>query len=191
MKSTKVEPKIKDILRLIGVGSAIAATFIVPGIPLLAKPFLAEKRRQEELEWKKYNTWRLRQLLKRLKNQKMVEIIESESGPIVKISDRGKRKLLQYNLEDLQLIHKKWDHKWRIIAYDVDESKKSFRKSFQVVLKKLKFLQLQQSVYLTPFPCEDEIEFLRQIHGIGSEVAILTITGLENEQVYKEYFGLK
>ena len=128
--------------------------------------------------------------LGRLQDQKMVEIKETASGQMVKITKKGQRKLLKYSLDDLNLTHKKWDHKWRIIAYDVDDSKKSFRRAFQIILRKLKFLQLQESVYLTPFPCENEIEYLRQIHGIGSEVVMLTVSGLENEQAYKEYFGL-
>lgn len=157
----KVEPKIKDVLRLIGLGSIVAASLLMPGIPALAKPLLDQQRREEELEWKKYNPWRLKQLLKRLENQKMVEIVETASGVVVKVSERGQRKLLKYNLDDLILTNKKWDNKWRIIAYDIDESRRSFRRSFQLILRKLEFLQLQQSVYLTPFPCENEIEFLR------------------------------
>ena len=54
----------------------------------------------------------------------------------------------------------------------------------------MNFLKLQRSVYLTPFRCRDEIEYLRQVCGIPSEVIILTVSGIENEHVYKEYFGL-
>lgn len=186
----KIDPKVKDILVLIGAGSFLAASILMPGLPMLAKPFL-DKKREEANEWKKFNTWRLKQVLKRLQNQKLVEVSETGDGHTVKITEKGRRKLLKYNLDDLILTNKKWDKRWRIIIYDVEESKKPLRNVFQKVLRKLEFLQLQKSVYLTPYPCESEIEYLRQIYDIGPEVVILTINGLENEQAYKEYFALK
>jgi hypothetical protein len=188
--SIKIDPKVKDVLLLIGAGSFLAASVLMPGLPLLAKPFLDKKREEERNQWKKYNNWRLKQVLKRLHEQKLVEILETKDGYTVKVTEKGRRRRLKYNLDELMLTNKKWDKKWRIIVYDVDESKKPLRNVFQKVLRKLEFLQIQKSVYLTPYPCEDEIEYLRQIYGIGPEVVLLTIAGLENEQAYKEYFGL-
>lgn len=187
----KIDPKVKDVLKILGGGTFIAASFLMPGIPVLAKPFLDAKREEERNEWKKFNRWRLKQVLKRLHEEKLIEIAETADGQIVKISQMGRRRLLKYKIDELSIIDKKWDKKWRIIVYDVDESKKYLRDLFQVILKKLAFLQLQKSVYLTPYPCEDEIEYLRQVYDIGKEVSILTIHGLENEQAYKDYFGLK
>lgn len=191
MPDKKLDPKVKNVLLLVGAGSFLAASVLMPGLPLLAKPFLDKKREEEANAWKKFNKWRLRQVLKRLYDQKLVEIYETGEGYTVKVTEKGRRRLLKYNLDDLILTDKKWDKKWRIIIYDVDESKKTLRNVFQKMLRKLEFLQLQKSVYLTPYPCENEVEYLRQIYGIGREVVLLTITGLENEQAYKEYFGLK
>jgi len=61
---------------------------------------------------------------------------------------------------------------------------------FQKALKKLNFLRIQKSVYICPYPCFDEIEYVRQLYNLGGEVTVLTVTGLENQQAYKEYFGL-
>ena len=186
----KKNPKVKDVLLLIGTGSFIAASFVMPGLPLLAKPLLDKKRNEEMNAWKKFNSGRLKQILKRLHEQKIVDISETKDGYIVAITEKGKRRMLKYNFDEFSLTKKKWDKKWRIIIYDVDESKKHIRKSFQAILKKLQLFQLQKSVYLTPYSCEDEIEYLKQIHNIGREVVILTVSGFENESAYKEYFGL-
>lgn len=84
-----------------------------------------------------------------------------------------------------------WDKKWRVIIYDIVKFKKRERNMFRGMLKKLKMLPLQKSVYLTPFPCENEIEFLRRYFDVGSEVLLLTVSTIENESVYKNYFGLR
>ncbi len=190
LTTNKLDPKVKDVLTLLGVGIFITGSFLIPGLPLLAKPILEKNRQQETNEWGKFNAWRLKQIMKRLHAQKLVEVAETQSGYIVQITEKGKQRLLKYDLEAMALVKKKWDGKWRIVIYDVSESKKQRRRLFQKILKKLELLQLQKSVYLTPYPCENEIEYLRQIYTIGSEVVLLTVSGLENEQAYKKYFGL-
>lgn len=189
-KESKIDPKVKDVLVLLGAGSFIAASLIMPGLPLALKPFLDAKKRKEQNEWKKFNSWRLKQILKRMYDQKLVEIAETEHGQVVKISDKGKKKLLKYNIDEMTLNEKDWDGKWRIIIYDILTGKQQERELFRRTLKRMKFWQLQKSVYLTPFGCKDEIEYLRQVCDIGKEVLILTVSGIENESAYKEYFGL-
>lgn len=186
----RVDPRVKDVLILLGVGTFLLASMIMPGLPMAIKPFLDEKRKREENEWKKFNTWRLRQVLRRMHEQKLVEVIEENGMQIVKISEKGNKKLLKYDLETLELKNKKWDGKWRIIIYDIFSQKREERELFRKTLKRLKFLQLQRSVYLIPFKCYDEIEYLRQVCRVDTEVLILTVSGLENEKVYREYFGL-
>ena len=188
--STKIDPKVKQILILLGAGTFLAASIIMPNLPMVLKPFLDERRKKEANEWKKFNTWRLKQVLKRMHQQKLVDIVEQNDGYLVKISDNGKKKLLKFNLDEMELKNKKWDGKWRIIIYDIYTSKKQEAELFRKTLKRLKFLKLQRSVYLTPFRCYDEIEYLRQVCNIGKEVLILTVSGLENESAYREYFGV-
>lgn len=181
----KVDPKVRDILYLLAGGTFLAASIIMPGLPLVLKPFLNNQRKREEREWAKYNTWRLKQLIKRLNAQKVVEIKEGE----VKITKKGRQKLLKYDLEKMEL-KKRIDGKWRLIIYDISNLKKSQREIFRSTLKRLNFLPLQKSVYLTPYVCDDEIEFLRQTFDIGNDVILLKVKSIENEIVYKKYFGI-
>lgn len=175
---------------MIGGGVFIAGSLLIPGLPIIAKPYLKNKNKAVDNEWNQYNKGRLKFVIKRLEKQKMIEILEQENGFLVKVTEKGKRKMLKYDLDNLSLNKNKWDRKWRIITYDVNENKKEARREFRSLLKKLQFLQLQKSVYLTPFSCENEIEYIRQIYGIGQDVVILTVSGLENESAYKQYFGL-
>jgi len=185
----RIDPKIKDILKLIAAGIVISAAVLMPGVAMIGTEIIKEhqkyKERQEDKALSKYNTWRLKQLLKRLEKQKDIKV---EDG-IVKITENGRNKLLKYDLEEMKLTEKP-DGRWRIVIYDVAELNKRERKLFQNMLKTLNFLQLQKSVYITPFPCENEIEYLRQRFKIGNDVKIITATGLENAQAYKLYFGI-
>lgn len=181
----KIDPKVKDVLKLLAAGAILTTVVLFPGIAAVAPLIEAEKRRRERKEWEKFNLWRLRQVIKRLESQKIVEIKDD----VVKITNRGKKRLLKFNLDNIKLKGKT-DGKWRLIIYDIANLKKPQRELFRETLKRLKFLGLQESVYLTPFVCDDEIEYLRQLFDIGDEVVVLRVEGIENEQAYNRYFGI-
>ena len=185
----KINPHVKDILKLIAVGSLVTATLLLPGFAMTAgaiiKVYDEEKRKKEEKELQKYNLPRLKQIVKRLEKQKMVTV---EHG-IVTVTKLGHKKILHYNLLDMRLKEKP-DGKWRIVIYDIAELNKNERKLFRNMLKQLRFLKIQKSVYLTPFPCEEEIEYLKERFSISADVQLIVATGLENAQAYKDYFGI-
>ena len=194
ISQVKIDPKTKEVLMLLGAGAFLAASIIFPGLPMAAKPFIdvvkEADRNKRQKEWEKFNLWRLRQVIKRMQSSKLVEVKEEKGVPIIKITHKGKQKLLRYKIDDMELDQSNWDGKWRLIIYDVASTKRANSEIFRTMLTKLRFLKLQKSVYLTPFKCEDEIEYLRLLFGIGTEVQILKIGSLENETAYRRYFGI-
>lgn len=185
VKEQKINPRVRDVLMLLGAGAFLAASLVMPGLPLAVKPFLDEARRREAKDWKKFNLGRLRWAIKRLEKQKMVEVV----GEVVKITEKGKQKLLKFNLEEMELENRR-DGKWRLIIYDISDLRKPQRDFFRLTLERLKFLRLQESVYLTPFVCDREVEYLKHVFNIGEEVQVLQVTGIANEELYKDYFGI-
>lgn len=181
----KIDPTVRDVLKLLATGAVLTSAVLIPGTAVLFKEIMKYKEQKDFADWEKFNLWRLRQVLKRLEKQKIISI----HGDIIQITDRGKRRVLKYNLETM-ILKRKIDGKWRIIMYDIADMKKTERETFRGMLKKLKLFQLQESVYLTPFVCEDEIEYLRQLFHIGNEVMVIKVVGIENEEAYKKYFGI-
>lgn len=177
------------------MGAFLAASVVMPGLPIVAGYLLKLQKDQDYQksfkQWEKFNLWRLRQVIKRMKDAKYVEIVKAGKIPVVKITEKGKAKLLQYDLDDIKLNQTKWDGTWRLVIYDISRNKKNFAESFRKTLKRLDVLKLQESVYLTPFKCEEIIKYFREIYQISDEVQILKVKNLENEEAYKKYFGLK
>ena len=184
-KVDTVSPKTKEVLLMIGAGAFIASAMLIPCLPLAAKPFISYKREQDYKKWQKFNLPRLKWVLKRLESQKEIEV----KGEQVILTEKGKRKILKFNLGNLEL-RKKWDGHWRIIIYDIPKHQKKESDYFRQLLKRIKCHQLQKSVYLTPYVCEDEIEYIKQLLGIGSSVKVLKVASLENEETYRKYFGI-
>lgn len=192
---TLIDPRVKDILLVIGVSGVVAASILLPALPMALKPIIdlqKQKRKDErEKEWNRFNQSRLKQSLKRLNQQKIIEIKEKNNDIYLKLTDKGKTKLLKYQLEEMMVERPpRWDSKWRLIIYDIKKEKRGVSEIFRKMLCKMEFLKLQRSVYLTPYPCDQQMEFLRQFYGLGEEVIYVVAQKIENEEVYKKYFGL-
>lgn len=184
-KKQVLNPKVKEVLILLGMGAILTASILIPGVAVIMKEYTKYQIAADKKRWEKFNIWRLRQLLRRLEAQKIVEVTNGR----VTLTENGRKKFLRYRLEDM-LLTGKIDGKWRIVIYDIANLKRSQRDHFRSMLKKLHFLQLQESVYLTPYACEGEIEYLKQLFDIGSEVHVIKVVGLENEDAYRSYFGI-
>ncbi len=194
-KLVLLSPTVKDVLLILGVTGLIAGSLLIPTLPMAAKPivdFYKKKNKEKEFkEWEKFNQPRLKFLLKRLYQQKVVDFKDINGQAIITLTDRGKKKVLSYQLEEIMIDKPpKWDGKWRVIIYDIKKERKILGDIFRRFLQKMQFLKLQKSVYITPYPCDEQIEFLRQYYGLGEEILYIIAEKIENGEVYKKYFGL-
>ncbi len=176
-------PYSREILAILASGAIISAAFIVPG---LAKTFS-----QSVGVGKGYSKKRLKQTLKRLHKQKAIEVVETNDGQVVRITQKGFTKALKYKLDEMNIKEQKsWDKKWRIVIFDIPEGKKRLRDEFRKRLKQMGFYSLQESVFVHAYPCFDQVEFLRQIYGVDIEVTYIIATKIEGQDNLKEIFKI-
>lgn len=181
-------PGVKEVLGLLAVGSFLVLAVAVPSLPVIAKEILDER---SDREWRKYNPWYLQRTLKRLKKQKLVDFDLEDDKIVVKLTGQGKKKILKYSLASLEIKRPiVWDRKWRLIIYDVPNEKRKSADLFSQTLRDLGMYRMQKSVFLCPFPCENEVEFLREFYGIGEHVWILMVSNFENDKIFREYFDI-
>lgn len=179
----------REILKLVGAGAFLAGSLVFPNLPKALKPFL---NNQEEYQaWKRFNIPYLKRALERLEKQRLVEKRKEGNQEIIKITEQGRHKILKFAMEELA-IEKPflWDGSWRLVSYDLPEKLKEERKILQDYLLAWGFYPWQKSVYLHAYPCEKEIEFLREYLGIGKYVRILLVSKIENDKTYREFFGV-
>lgn len=170
----------KEILTLFAAGLLISASFILPGLPRATSVFWRGKG---------YRRNRLTQTLKRLHKQKIVEVVETKDGSVVRITKNGFTKALKYKFDEMQVKRQKfWDKKWRIVIFDIPNSKKRIRDVFRKQLKQLGFFPLQESVFVHAFPCFDEVEFLRQIYNVDVSVTYIVGSKIEGQDNLKSFF---
>lgn len=194
MKNEKSESRyasVKKVLTILGAGAVLSLSFLSPSALIIAKPFLDKKREDEFNAWKQFNQFYLKRTIQRLRKTKLVEIRRQNGEDIVILTKNGQRKILRYSLDSLSIEKPKyWDGQWRMILYDVSDTRKALRDIFRATLRALGFYQLQESVWIYPYPCEDQISFLREYYGVGNEVIYVIAKKLEDDTPYKTYFGV-
>lgn len=181
--------RVADILKLVGVGVFVAGSLVMPNLPLALKPFIRNNKDYEV--WKRFNIPYLKRTLNRLEKQKLVEITEEDNLQIVKITEAGKRRILKFAIDELAVEKPKiWDGRWTLISYDLPSKLKNQRKIFLEYLKAWGFYPMQESVFLHAYPCQKQIDFLRAYLGFGEFVRLFTVSKIENDKPFREFFGV-
>lgn len=136
--------------------------------------------------------WETKHVITRFKKQRYATVEESRDGVLtVKITKRGMIRALSYKLDTLSLDKRnQWDKKWRVVIFDIPDMYKHFRDLFRKRLIQLGLYQLQESVYVSPYSCFEEIEFLRELYGIAFTVRYLLVEKIEEDSNIRTHFNL-
>jgi len=104
------------------------------------------------------------------------------------LTKKGKKLLARYNFAELALKAKRpWDGQWRMLVFDVPEKNRWARDSLRERLKQMGFFQFQKSVWLYPYECEEEMNYVAEFLGI--QYCTLMFTGkIHNDQLLRKYF---
>ncbi len=130
--------------------------------------------------------------LKNLQKRKFISYEELDNGQIeIKLAKQGEEKILSYKIEEMKLNpQSRWDQKWRLVMFDIPHKHKKARDVFRRKLKDLQFYPIQKSVFITPHPCEDEIDFLASFFNVRRFVLVMYISHFEGEEKLKYHFNL-
>jgi DNA-binding transcriptional regulator PaaX len=148
--------------------------------------------RQIAKEWQEIDRQLLNKTIRSLYKSKLVSIKDNRDGTLTLIlSDEGKRRALTYDLENMQIKQPpRWDGKWRVVMFDVPERFKKVRESLRVLFKNMAFLELQKSVFVYPYPCKSEIEYIAEFYNSRKNIRFITATSINNEVELRKHFGL-
>ena len=109
----------------------------------------------------------------------------------LRLTPKGEAKLRQFELEDYDAKKPKhWDHKWRVLIFDIPEKRKGLREKVRRTLRAIGFTRLQNSVWVYPYNCEDLIALLKTDFKIGKDLLYLIVEEIENESGLRRAFGL-
>ncbi len=143
-------------------------------------------------DWQKIKREELYLAIRNLYKSKLVEEREESDGQTVLIiSESGKRKVLTYKLDEMIIRRPKiWDKKWRLVIFDIPENRKKFRDALRRKLKELDFYELQKSVFVFPFECQNELDFIIEFFQLRPYVRCGLLQSIDNDLHLRKIFKL-
>jgi DNA-binding transcriptional regulator PaaX len=177
----------KEILLMIAAGLAIPAAFLMPNIPIALKPLLRALTKKcgvrKSAHFVRSVTY--------LKGRRLVSITEKDGQQILTLSEDGRKRLLQFDLEKIVIKKpRKWDAYWRLVLFDIPEKRKVGREALRSKLKQLGFYQLQKSCFIHPFDCKAEIDFISEMFEVSPYVNFILAKEIEGASQLMKYFDL-
>lgn len=178
----------KDIILALGKGALLLSMPMAPNsgrmFEIFGKDFISiNKKKYQRSE-------RIKRAVKRLKRNRLVEIYDKQGKTVVELTENGKKRLLVYQLDNLVLPRPKtWDHYWRFVIFDIPETKKRARHALVGKLRELGFMCLQKSVWVTPYACKDEIDFISEILEISNFIIYIEAKYVDDEEKLKLHFS--
>ena len=187
------EIKIKDrrqniqkiILNTIFTTGVLGVAIVAPNVLSVIKQMEGNHKRKKNLAYSINTSFR------RLQEKGLVEIVEMNGKKVARITEKGESKLDFLDKHNFKLkIPKKWDGRWRVVAFDIKESRSKIRFLLRKTLSQIGFARLQNSVWVYPYDCEDLVSLLKADFKIGKDVLYMIVEKLENDYYLRKLFKL-
>ncbi len=173
----------KAMLTAVVLGGVVVVAATIPNAAALLKYFPGYKKGA------KFN-YQAKSALGRLAAKGLVTFTEKGGKRFARITEKGKRVLQMESERTILTKKRRWDRRWRVVAFDVPEKRKSVRTSLRRFMNEYGFVRLQDSVWIYPYDCEDLIALAKANFRIGADVLYMIVERLEHDKHLREHFAL-
>ncbi|PIR45395.1 MAG: hypothetical protein COV09_01695 [Candidatus Vogelbacteria bacterium CG10_big_fil_rev_8_21_14_0_10_50_13] len=142
--------------------------------------------------WKLISRQYLYRIIDEFHYNRLIDWQENKDGTIsIVLTEKGKLTARQFDPDNLKIIKlSRWDKHWRMVIYDIPDKKKSAREALRRKLTELGFKEWQKSVFVHPYPCRDQIDFIIEFFDIRPYVRYAELINPTNEAELKLHFNL-
>lgn len=142
--------------------------------------------------WREINRQTLRRAIRSLYTSHLVEGKENPDGTTTLIlTEEGRKRALTFKIDEMAIKKPpRWDGKWRVVIFDIPEKRRKVRDALRRHLSQLGFYELQKSVFVHPYPCGGEIEFLIEFYDARQHIRQIIAQHIDNELHLKTKFRL-
>ena len=168
------------VLASIGIAGMLLVSMAVPNVLQL----LGTRGNRYRL------THQAKTALGRLAQSGDIKYVEQKGKRYARITESGERRLLAARYAFGEMLHKRWDKRWRLMLFDIPERRRKTRDSLRKTMKSFGFYRLQDSAWIYPHDCEDAIALLKADLKIGSSALYMIVDSLENDKHLRAHFEL-
>ena len=182
MKREKQQERREIILGVLLAVGVITTAIVAPNAVQLFKYIIPRNSKERGNIMQSFN---------RLEKRGFIKNTKKNGEDYYSLTSLGKKRAMQYELNVKRITPtKKWDGLWYLVMFDVPEEKKQARRAVNLALKKLGCMQYQKSVFITPYPCKKEIDFVGETFDIRKHIRVITAKEVEGVESIKKVFKL-
>jgi len=175
----------KAFLSVIFAAGGLAVALVAPKMTRILKKL------EPEFMKSRLRKYSFNRSLDRLKKNGLILWEKTDKGNFARLTPKGEAKLRRLELNDYQLKRpKRWDEKWRLLAFDIKEERKSLRNRVRHTLRQIGFVRLQDSLWVYPYDCEDLIMLFKTDFKIGKDLLYIIADSIENDKNLRKEFNL-
>ncbi len=171
------------VLGVVGVAGVLAVMAIAPNV-FQVLPTLTGNT-------SKFG-YRARTAAGRLAQKGLLRFTERNGRRFVEITEKGQRLLaLEKARSDAPARKKKrWDGRFRIVMFDIPQERKGTRDRLRLLMRQFGFLRLQNSVWVSPYDCEELVALVKAELRLGKDVVYVVAEEIENDAWVRRHFNL-
>jgi len=170
------------ILSTIGAVGILAVGLVAPNAVQMFGPILKKKKNYDPAYY-------IRKKIKNLEEKGLVKIFTENGRAVVRLTNKGEKQLDWHRTKERE-IKEKWDGHYRLVAFDVPEHRRGIRNKLRKELLDFGFVQLQRSIWLYPYDCQEFVDLLKADLHIGKDVLIIKANNIENDWWIRRAFQL-
>lgn len=177
---------VDEAIIFVATSAAVVGAMALPNVLIaLDKPLKLLYRKMDKRE-------RAREARRIVYNMRLQGYLAGSYEHGLQLTDKARRRLERVELDRLAIAApKRWDSIWRVVLYDIPEESKSARNALHEQLRRVGCIQLQRSVWITPFPCRDVVEALSSNYEVDQYVTYFEAQRLDNEKAMVRLFARK
>jgi len=143
-------------------------------------------------DWQEIDRRKLQRAINRLYESHLISFKTKPDGAVeLELNREGRKIALRYKFDEMKIpVQKSWDKHWRVILFDIPEEKRQLRDTLRIQLRRLGLRELQKSVFVHPYECRNEIDFLIELYDARRYVRFIEALHIDNELHLKKKFSL-
>ncbi len=183
IQKMRIGPVGEAILAGVAVVGVVSVLALFPGVTCVIAPFIKKKQYPQKQVIQKSVESLVRAGLVSKK-------IHKDGTVTLELTQKGRWEAL-LRTKTLDERKEKWDMLWRVIVFDVPQSKSKLRRELRRAMKLYGFRMLQQSVWVYPYACDDFVGVLKKHLGLSNDVLYMKVAFIENDTQLRKEFKLQ
>lgn len=109
------------------------------------------------------------------------------------LTGKGRIKVIKSILMEKLNKEAKWNGFWWAVVFDIPEKRRNIRELLRRELKMMHFVEIQKSIWITPYNIEKELFILLKLwtKDFTGNIKVLKIEKILDDKELKEYFEIK